>query len=100
MADLHKYLLQLEISQVARKIVKHVNQQSNVLYEIKCLHCRIKYVGETSTTIRSGIKEHLNIDKQTVYKHILSHGIGSPEQSDVTWKILHKNMITRMNANY
>jgi hypothetical protein len=50
------------------------------------------YVGETGRTIGSGIKEHLKIDEQTVYKHIKSHKSGRPDQSDITWKTLHKNV--------
>ena len=33
------------------------------------------------------------MDKQTVYKHIKSHKSGRPDQSDITWKTLHKNVI-------
>jgi hypothetical protein len=32
------------------------------------------------------------MDKQTVYKHIKSHKSGRPDQSDITWKTLNKNV--------
>ncbi len=50
------------------------------------------YVGETGRTIGLRIKEHLKVDKQTVYKHIESHKSGRPDQSDISWKILHRNI--------
>jgi hypothetical protein len=64
----------------------------NVIYEITCSSCGIVYVGETRRTIGSRIKEHLKMDKQTVYKHIESHKSGRPDQSDIIWKILHRNI--------
>ncbi len=50
------------------------------------------YVGETGRTIGSRIKEHLKMDNQTVHKHIESHKSGRPDQSDTSWKILHRNI--------
>jgi hypothetical protein len=55
-------------------------------------HCGRVYVGETGRTIGSRIKEHLKMDKQTVYKYIESHTSGRPDQSIIIWKILHKNV--------
>ncbi len=64
----------------------------NVIYEITCTCCGMVYVGETGRTIGSRIKEHLKMDKQTVYKHIESHKSGRPDQFDISWKILHRNI--------
>jgi hypothetical protein len=55
-------------------------------------HCRIVYVGETCRTIGSRIKEHLKNDKQTVYTEPIESHCGQHDQSDITWKILHKNV--------
>ena len=41
----------------------------NVIYEITYSHCGIVYVGEIGGTIGSQIKKHIQMDKQTVYKH-------------------------------
>ena len=41
----------------------------NVVYEIKCVTCGTIYIGETSRTIGTQIKEHLTMEKQTVFKH-------------------------------
>ena len=52
------------------------------------------YIGETGRTIGSRIKEHLSMDKQTVFKHIMSHKSkkDKPNQEDITWRIIHKNI--------
>ena len=49
------------------------------------------YIGATSRTIGTRIKEHLTIDKQTVYKHLSSHS-NKQEDFQITWKILHANI--------
>ena len=47
--------------------------RKNAVYEITCSHCGILYIGETGRTIGTRIKEHLTMEKQTVYKHLESH---------------------------
>ena len=70
--------------------------RKNVIYEIKCLHYGIQYIGETGRTIGSRIKEHLSMDKQTVFKHIMSHKRRNkqdkPNSDDITWRIIYKNI--------
>ena len=65
-----------------------------MVYEIKCSHCGILYIGETGRTIGSCIKEHLSMDKQTVFKHIMNHKRkqDKPNLDDITWRIIHKNI--------
>ncbi len=57
------------------KSTKKSNQcwKKNVVYKINCSHCDNLYIGKTGRTIGSHIKEHLSMDKQTVFKHIMSH---------------------------
>ena len=78
------------------KSAKKSNQclKKNVIYEINCSHCGNLYIGETGRTIGSRIKEHLSMDKQTVFKHIMSHKSkkDKPNQEDITWRIIHKNI--------
>ena len=45
--------------------------KKNVVYKIECSICGIVYIGETGRTIGSRIKEHLTMEKQTVYKHLV-----------------------------
>ncbi|XP_068691180.1 uncharacterized protein [Montipora foliosa] len=47
----------------------------NCVYKIKCSHCDTVYIGETSRTVGSRIKEHIRMVKQTVYSHLINHNI-------------------------
>ena len=42
----------------------------NVVYQITCTICDFIYICETGRTIDQRIKEHLSMDKQTVYRHL------------------------------
>ena len=59
---------------------------------INCLQCQKVYVGETSRTIRTRIKEHLRMDKQTVFIHLKTHNIDPRTVPSISWNILHKNI--------
>ena len=62
----------------------------NCVYKIKCSHCDTVYVGETSRTIGSRIKEHIRMVKQTVYSHLINHN--KPSMQDIPWEILHRKI--------
>ena len=62
-------------------------------------HCGTVYVGDTSRTVGSRIKEHI-VTKQTVYKHLLSHKNGTPSLSDINWKILYGNISQHAERKY
>ena len=62
----------------------------NVVYEIRCSTCGAAYIGETSRTIGTRIKEHLTMEKQTVFKHLLLHK--KHKENKIIWKILHSNV--------
>ena len=65
----------------------------NTIYLINCLHCHLVYVGETGRTIRSRIKEHLRMDKQTIHVHLIrTHNFDPQSESTLSWKILHSNI--------
>ena len=49
-------------------------------------------MGETGRTIRSRIKEHLRMDKQTVHVHLRTHNIDPQSESTIILKILHSNI--------
>ena len=49
-------------------------------------------MGETGRTMRSRIKEHLRMDKQTVHVHLRTHNIDPQSESTISWKILHSNI--------
>ena len=62
----------------------------NCVYKIKCSHCDTVYIGETSRTIGSRIKEHIRMVKQTVYSHLIKHN--KPSMQDISWGTLHRNI--------
>ena len=66
--------------------------KKNVVYQISCCYCDLKYIGETGRTIGSRIKEHLKMSKQTVYVHLKSHGLNPQEGTHITWEIVHSNL--------
>jgi hypothetical protein len=63
----------------------------NVVYEIECLHCNKVYIGETGSRGNCP-KEHLTMNKQTIYKHIESHRSNDDMPTGITWRILHSNI--------
>jgi hypothetical protein len=50
------------------------------------------YIGETGRTIGTRIKEHLTMNKQTIYKHIESHTNNVDDMPTISWRILHSNI--------
>ena len=66
----------------------------NAVYEIQCLHCNKVYMGVTDRTIGTRMKEHftMNKHKQTIYKHVESHGNNADDIPTITWRILHSNI--------
>ena len=42
----------------------------NAIYEIQCQKCNLKYIGETSRTVKSRIMEHISDPKSAVYQHL------------------------------
>ena len=54
------------------------------MYKIKCSHSDAVYIGETSRTIGSRIKEHIRMVKQTVCSHLINHNKPSMQDMDVT----------------
>ena len=54
----------------------------NYVYKIKCSHCDAVYIGETSRTIGSRIKEHIRMVKQTVCSHLINHN--KPSMQDIS----------------
>ena len=45
----------------------------NCVCVIECRHCHLVYKGETSRSVGSRIKEHLRMEKQTIYQHLIKH---------------------------
>ena len=60
------------------------------------INCSSKCETCTSQTIGSRIKENLSMDKQTVFKHIMSHKRSNkqdkPNPDDITWRIIYENI--------
>ena len=63
----------------------------NCVYKIDCRHCHLIYIGESSRTIGSRLKEHIRMQKQTVYVHLATHK-KSPSLSDISWEVLHNDI--------
>ena len=70
-----------------------------MVYQITCTTCDIIYIGETGRTIGQRIKEHLAMDKQTVYRHLISHN-QRPEDAKITWKLLHTQIRNQEERRY
>ena len=45
----------------------------NCVYIIECTHCHLVYIGEMSRTVGSRIKEHVRMEKLTIYQHLVKH---------------------------
>ena len=86
---------------VTCKLASKRNQclTKNVVYQITCTTCDIIYIGETGRTIGQRIKEHLAMDKQTVYRHLISHN-QRPEDAKITWKLLHTQIRNQEERRY
>ena len=63
----------------------------NCVYKIDCRHFHLIYIGESSRTIGSRLKEHIRMQKQTVYVHLATHK-KSPSLSDISWEVLHNHI--------
>ena len=61
------------------------------VYIIECTHCHLVYIGETSRTVGSRIKEHVRMEKQTISQHLVKH-TNTPMLKDISWDILHNNI--------
>ena len=55
---------------------------------IECTHSHLVYIGEMSGTVGSRIKEHVRMEKQTIYQHLVKHTT-TPVLKDISWDILH-----------
>jgi hypothetical protein len=61
--------------------------KSNACIVIKFI--LVKLVGQLA---RALYKEHLTMNKQTMYKHIESHRSNEDDMPTITWRILHSNI--------
>ena len=77
----------------ARKTDNLFSIAKNTIYLINCLHYHLVYVRETGRTVRSRIKEHLRMDKQTVHVHLRTHNIEPQSELTISRKILHSKCI-------
>ena len=55
----------------AKKVNKCLSKNS--VYIIECTHCHLVYIEETSRTVGSRIKEHVRMEKPTIYQHLVRH---------------------------
>ena len=59
----------------------------HVVYEISCILCDEKYIGQTDRTVRSRLKEHVQSQESAVFQHATIVHQTLPEDS-ITWKII------------
>lgn len=84
---------------------------SNVIYAIKCMSCHILYIGETKSSMRIRLKQHLyyiRIKKDRIlYNHFQMHSIEHLRiiglQSDLSWSKeqrlrLERNWMLKLNT--
>ena len=62
------------------------------VYEIKCNICLSTYVGETCRTMRSRLKEHLNVTTSLVHRHLITHAT-TPQHDMISWTIIHNGLL-------
>ena len=58
------------------------------------MHCDIVYIEETARTICSRIKEHLRMNKQTVYTHLMTHNVNPREGSPFSGRLVYQKKAT------
>lgn len=63
-------------------------RSKNVVYKIVCALCQSFYIGETSRTMRSRLREHLGVSSSNVFTHLKEHHV-NPDIEHITWSILH-----------
>ena len=73
----------------AKKVNKCISK--NCVYIIECMHCHLIYIGLTSRTVGSRIKEYLRMKKRTIYQYIFKH-TNTPMLKDISCDILHNNI--------
>ena len=61
--------------------------------KVNNMNIYILYIRYTSRTVGSRIKEHVRMEKQTIYHHLVKH-TNTPilMLKDISWDILHNNI--------
>ena len=75
--------------------VKNIGKGScyskNVVYRIECTICKAFYIGETTRTMRSRLREHLSVPTSNVFEHLLQHHV-IPDAQFIGWTVLHSGL--------
>ena len=61
------------------------------VYFVECVHCKASYVGETSRTVRSRLREHVSCETSLVFQHLRTH-TANPDLSAIAWTITHRGL--------
>lgn len=61
------------------------------VYFVSCNTCDASYVGETSRTIRSRLREHVTSPTSHVFQHLRSHS-AIPKITEIRWNIIHRGL--------
>jgi hypothetical protein len=65
----------------------------NIVYRIECGLCNDIYIGETSRTMQSRIKEHCKMHSSQVFNHFVTHHPNvTPGPDVITWSVLHAGL--------
>ncbi|MEL7308687.1 MAG: hypothetical protein AAGK05_13000, partial [Pseudomonadota bacterium] len=64
-------------------------RSKNVVYKIMCALCDSFYIGETSRTMRSRLREHLGVNTSNIYDHLTKAHHVRPDVEHITWSVLH-----------
>ena len=67
--------------------------QKNVIYEIRCTICQMKYIGETQRMVRSRLNEHIFLNSESAVKdHFKDDHPNASITSSISWRILHSGI--------
>ena len=57
------------------------------VYELTCRQCHAKYVGQTTSTVRSRIREHVTSASSAFFRHVMECHQSIPQEC-LRWRIL------------
>jgi hypothetical protein len=75
------------------KTYMYTSKQTEIVYEIDCVHCNSCYIGQTKRHLETRIKEHRNDIKKPVNNHSVVTKHRLSQNHDFDWhnpKILYK----------
>ena len=73
---------------------RNICNKKNIIYKITCTICNAFYIGETSRTIRTRIKEHMKQKESEIFKHFKSNHKEKLDINRIKWEIIGSGYIS------